>query len=249
MNSLPKIKDLKGQKIIFLNVRSLYGHFSQLEAEFKQTNFMGLCFSETWLNDKIPDGLISIQGYNLVRLDRKLEKRGGGLIIYLSKRYDWEYLDLSLNVSNEDLELMSVLIKRPCQKDICLSLAYVPPKSNLNRMTDCLDSLANKINEHGTEWVLGGDLNVDFLSKSPHNRKLRIIGNFAKRNTLTQLISKPTRSAQTTSSLLDHIYCNNIDNVSESGVVTYGLSDHDITYTILKRNLPNKERFHLASET
>lgn len=90
--------------------------------------------------------------------------------------------------------------------------------------------------------ILGGDFNVDFMSKSPHNRKLCIIANYAIRNTLTQLISKPTRTTQTSETLIDHIYSNNPDSISTSGTLSYGLSDHDMTYTVLKKNLPSKRK-------
>lgn len=242
MNSLSTIKDCKGQKVIFLNVRSLYGNISQIQTEFNKSNFLCLGFSETWLNMNIVDSMVHIDGYNIIRLDRKSGKKGGGLMIYILKRFGWEYLAQSLNVSNTDLELVTILIKRPNQKDLCLSFVYAPPKSNPNKMIDHLDALANRVTESGKEWVIGGDFNVDFLTKAPHNRKLRIVGNFAKRNALTQLISKPTRIAQTTSTLLDHIYSNTPDNVCQSGVLSYGLSDHDITYLVLKRNLPNKKK-------
>ena len=46
----------------------------------------------------------------------------------------------------------------------------------------------------------------------------------------TQLINTPTRVTANTSSLIDHIYTNNRDKVSQAGVIETGISDHFITY-------------------
>lgn len=75
-----KIEDLrnsKGQKI-FLNVRSLYKHISELTLEFSLSNFTALCFCETWLNSTMDSRLINIPGFNTVRLDRCRACHGGG---------------------------------------------------------------------------------------------------------------------------------------------------------------------------
>lgn len=59
---------------------------------------------------------------------------------------------------------------------------------------------------------------------------------------LTQVIKKPTRVSTTRASIIDHIYINSVYRVNHSGVITYGLSDHDIVYISLKHNLPKKDK-------
>ena len=49
-----------------------------------------------------------------------------------------------------------------------------------------------------------------------------------------QLIDKPTRVTQNSSTLLDHIYTNKKDKISQSGVIETGISDHFITYCTRK---------------
>lgn len=78
--SMQELKDEKGQKIIFLNTRSLINHISELQTEFNRTKFTALGFCETWLNNIILSGLINIEGYRLTRIDRLGKKRGGGLL-------------------------------------------------------------------------------------------------------------------------------------------------------------------------
>ncbi len=49
-------------------------------------NFAALCFTETWLNDTIPDSTLSLPGFQLFRADRDAESmgksRGGGRYFY-----------------------------------------------------------------------------------------------------------------------------------------------------------------------
>ncbi|CAL4069256.1 unnamed protein product [Meganyctiphanes norvegica] len=53
-------------------------------------------------------------------------------------------------------------------------------------------------------------------------------------NGYTQLINKPTRVTSTTESLIDHIYTNNKNKISQSGVIESGISDHFITFCTRK---------------
>lgn len=55
--TMSELKGEKGQKIIFLNTRSLINHISELQTEFNRTNFIALGFCETWLNKNILTGL------------------------------------------------------------------------------------------------------------------------------------------------------------------------------------------------
>lgn len=55
------------------------------------------------------------------------------------------------------------------------------------------------------------------------------------------MITSNTRSAKNSATLIDHIYTNNTDDIGSSGVITYALSDHDIVYTLIKRESTKKE--------
>ncbi|KAI3374596.1 hypothetical protein L3Q82_021175 [Scortum barcoo] len=49
-----------------------------------------LCFTETWLHDNIPDSLVSLPGFQLVRGDRSCadsrKKKGGGVAVYIGEQ-------------------------------------------------------------------------------------------------------------------------------------------------------------------
>ena len=51
---------------------------------------------------------------------------------------------------------------------------------------------------------------------------------------LQQIIREPTRITSTSKSLIDHILCNNQDNIVQSRTISLGLSDHFLTFCTRK---------------
>lgn len=85
--TLTHVKSLKGMRIVHANVRSLLCHFDEVKLDLLDGPLHIVVCSETWLHPNISDNLISVNGYNLIRLDRELagkkhgRKSGGGLCI------------------------------------------------------------------------------------------------------------------------------------------------------------------------
>ena len=57
---------------------------------------------------------------------------------------------------------------------------------------------------------------------------------------LQQLISEPTRVTNTSATLIDLIFTNDLNNIAKSGVICYGISDHSIY--VIRTFIPNKRR-------
>ena len=73
--------------------------------------------------------------------------------------------------------------------------------------------------------ILLGDFNYCLKGK-----KMNKLSEMLDTQGYTQLINTPTRVTTNTASLIDHIYTNNRDKVSQAGVIETGISDHFITY-------------------
>ena len=73
----------KGLRIVHLNVRSLAKHYDELSVLFRDYDMILL--SETWLNSSFDVKLLKMKGFVLYHQNRdlKIEKRGGGLAIYM----------------------------------------------------------------------------------------------------------------------------------------------------------------------
>jgi len=76
--------------IMMGNVQSLVNKMDELtsltrsKSVFREGSVM--CFTETWLHDNVPDTIVSLAGFQLVRADSSCKesgkKKGGGVAIY-----------------------------------------------------------------------------------------------------------------------------------------------------------------------
>ena len=75
----------KGITIGHLNIRSINRKLEEVVRILDQGDLEILCITESWLNKSVPDHMISICGYNLLRHDRTKDsgkQTGGGIIVY-----------------------------------------------------------------------------------------------------------------------------------------------------------------------
>lgn len=124
--NLSHLSMMRGIKIAFLNIRSLMTNINSLKHELNNVTLTALGISESWLNTKILDVLVNIDGYNVFRLDRAISKRGGGVAIFVRNDLDVESVPSEYNVSNNNVEVLSVFVKFPSQKNYLISTVYVP---------------------------------------------------------------------------------------------------------------------------
>ena len=122
----------------------------------------------------------------------------------------------------------------------CQSLnVYRPPKDNFQvfneSIAECLDNI---LLSGDFELFVIGDFNID-LSDTQNPNSKTIIETFQHYG-LCQHILNPTHfSKNSPPSLIDHIYSNS-KYIKEHGNITLNISDHDLVYTVKKRNkLPN----------
>ena len=81
------MENIKGFKVGMLNVRSLWPHIDEVRHHFGCFDILGIC--ETWLNPLMTSQMVSLHGHKMFRLDRTMDKRGGGgggLAIYISDK-------------------------------------------------------------------------------------------------------------------------------------------------------------------
>ena len=176
-------------------------------------NFDVVCLTETWLREHIHNNVLSINGFNLVRLDRKTRIHGG-VCTYIKDSIQFSILD---DLIDPLYEVLWIII-RPARlprgiSSIVIGTVYHPPNANdsamLTYLMDCLSSVESKHPNSGI--LLLGDfngLNVANL-KSSFNLK--------------QIVKFPTRGQNTLDFILTNLqdFYNNPDKRSP-----FGLSDH-----------------------
>lgn len=229
---IDQVSALKGLKIFLWNVRNLFPKIDVVREFARSVGGIDLiCVNETWLKPELPDGLISIDGYMLIRNDR-LQKRGGGSCIYVSKRLNHEKLPNMVN--NSDIELMCITLNGDglhSQGKICVALAYRPPGGDSDVATERLSESIQQLNETNLyEIVLLGDLNWDCLH-SDNGNILELCNTLG----LRQVIDTPTRITCNSQTLLD-VILTDMKNIAYCGSVNRNVSDH-LPVFIVKKGL------------
>ena len=88
-----------------------------------------MAFTETWLNDCMPNSMIQLPGYRIFRQDRMGESvkvRGGGIAI-AQGIVDFFNADRTISTYTKDLEQCLAKLDIPHMKPIRLGVVYGPP--------------------------------------------------------------------------------------------------------------------------
>ena len=241
---LNDITRLNGLKMGHLNVCSLRNKKDQIIQLLLDSDLDIIGLSETNLDETCPSAAYDITGYTFLRQDRRdhsVRMSGGGLALYIRNGLIFESLD-NLSVNDQHLEMQCTKIKLPNVRPILIFNTYRPPHGNVR---SCILSIQHVLNDtfhyNNPEIYMMGDYNIDFKrTTSPEYRALK---NLCYAYFFTQLIDLPTRITDTSATMIDLLFTNRTDIVQASGVVSLGLSDHDLIFCQRKhkrvKNLAN----------
>uniref|UniRef100_A0A3B3BNA3 Reverse transcriptase domain-containing protein n=1 Tax=Oryzias melastigma TaxID=30732 RepID=A0A3B3BNA3_ORYME len=222
-------KSRSGLGILHINVRSLLPKLDLIKIWVKSTDTDILVLSETWLNKSVPDKEISLTGYNIFRCDRP--KKGGGVAIYIKNKFQVSLIS-SLSVIKQ-FEFIALKLQMSKDQSLTIMGCYRPPSAN----SEALSSLFNHVASlNAGEFVLTGDLNLDWLSPKSDNLK-----SVCDSLNLTQLIDSPTHpniKNPSKSSLIDLILTDAPHKFTAIGIFANDLSDHCAVATVRNIKLP-----------
>nr|XP_054598774.1 uncharacterized protein LOC129163848 [Nothobranchius furzeri] len=155
--------------IVMGNVRSLANKMDELQAlsrtqpEYQQCSVM--CFTETWLQDHIPDSNVSLPGFLTVRADRDLKRgrkrKGGGVAVLVNNRWCHPgHVSVKCRLCSPDFELLAVSCRPYYLQREFTSVAIA------ENACDAISSVVTKLQtQHPNAFVaISGDFNHDSLS-------------------------------------------------------------------------------------
>ena len=238
--------NIKGLSILNFNIRSFRANIESFLTYIQQLKIILdiIVLTETWFSENQMDFISGYKQYNCYRKD----KVGGGVSIFFREDLKLKSTLLDSNIT-ENAETIRVKFRFSSGLAINIVGIYRPPSSRcqsgfLSEIEQKLESLPR--NESN---IFLGDFNIDLLSSSNFSLEL---SELMKSYYFWPKITIPThRSYQGNRTLIDHIWCNVSDN-SESGVFHAGITDHDITFTILPLNFETENvcfKFRDHSET
>ena len=205
------------------NVRSLSANYDIFSSFLKllERDIDVISLTESWLKEENKH-LYNFNNYNDYHNLRNDGRRGGGVSVYVSKKYETKVIANS-SLLLPYIETLFLEIRRE-NKKILIATVYKPNRSNDTLFVEKLTSLLNiNMKNKYDEIILSGDFNFDLLKYNDNMTQ-----NFL--NSLTSLslipvISKPTRITDNTATLIDNILLSNPINFN-SGIILTDISDH-----------------------
>lgn len=222
-------KQKKGIQICHINAQSLRPKIDEFRWTFQNSNMDIICVSETWLDESVPDSLMTLHGYKIFRSDR-LAGCGGGVAIYVKNNIISKFC--SKTGPNDKVEYIFLEIIA-FGKKMLVGCVY-RPNSSID-YTNFIIQIEALIMPY-TDIAIAGDFNSNILSESLFKDSMESLG-------LTPVnTSNPTHFTRTNSTLLDLIFVGD-----KSKVLLYDqlsascFSKHDLVFVTYDFALDQKE--------
>ena len=234
---IKKVNKHTGLKVAHLNIRSLFNKFEEIKHILCKSQLDILCLTETWLDNTITDNELYINGYKIERRDRN--RTGGGVMMYIKEHLNYNLRkDISIIQPNIENIWIQIDWKKKSKSPFLISCIYRPPSSNVEYYNGILDMIEKASFEDKHIFILG-DLNYDYtINESLCNNPLHYIENLYG---LSQLITKPTRVTNKSSTLIDVILSSKPEYHHCTDVFRFSLSDHFMIYTCIDAPLQHKK--------
>ena len=231
-NCLSNSKKQHGLSILHFNVRSLPKHKQTLEELMVELhNYPDiLAISETKLNDeKIKTNCSKLPHYNFIFSNSSTN--AGGAAIYVLNTLKYTRRE-DLEFKTDDSENIFIEINVTNRKAIVIGLVYRHPSSDFTAFQDKFTETLNKLNHSKLEYIISGDFNID-LFKVESNSKICNYLSAIYTEGCNSLINKPTRITETSATLLDHMYSNMTNQITNRGILRFDISDYLPTFCCL----------------
>ena len=222
-------------KLLHVNIRSLSKHITTISNmivnEFN-TPIDIICFSETKLEDPNPNDVLTdayqieqvqLPGYKFIHNPSKTNAGGTG--IYVSQLYSMvKRPDLDIQIDGEcEASFIEIISDSKNEKNVIVGSLYRHPHENFDEFFSAFSHVVEKIRKK--YWlIIMGDFNIDVKDHSCTNT--RTYKNLLLSLDLRNLISLPTRVAESTETVIDHCITNLPPTSIESGVIQDDISDH-----------------------
>ena len=183
-----------------------------------------ISISETWLteNDNILD--YKLDGYHCPVFSNRQGRHGGGVMIYIHNTITNYKLNKTLSYSDNYNHCLVIDFVKNNKKHSYIN-CYRSPTDTTDTFIDRLDDILCKVKNN--ICIIAGDFNYNLLNISIHN-KTEEYYNTLTAHSFKPLITKPTRIADNSKTLIDHIWSNNLSEESSSKSYIYitDISDH-----------------------
>lgn len=146
----------------------------------------------------------------------------GGVALYVHHNLNSVEVEKMSMAVDDIMECITVEIAMEKTKNLQISCIYRSPGTDINIFTDHLTEMYSNNNKN---IFICGDFNIDLLKVHAH-KPSELFLNSMYSMMFYPKITRPTRITSHSSTLIDNIFTNVIDNKVESGIIINDISDH-----------------------
>ena len=239
MNSLTQSISDSSLKLFHLNISSLSKHIDSLEQLLATSHidFDIVAISESRILNDCSTSHLNLTNYSLDYCCS--EASAGGTAIYIKNSISYKSRpDLKIYKSRE-LESNFIEIINPNKTNFIIGCIYRHPNMDLNEFNEIfLNDLLDRLSKENKKVFLLGDFNVDLLKYDNHILTNEFLDSLSSNLFLPNIIL-PTRITNSSKTLIDNIFSNQLSNDIISGNLTVSISDHLPQFCIFPEILSN----------
>ena len=234
--------------ILHLNVRSILNN-EKFDAFKTFLHLTGIhwdvvCVSESWLNSDV-EKFRHIEGYTAF-FEHRLERTGGGVAVYIRNNSvtSCDRLQIKSPTGSESIFIQCNL---PLSK-VIIGQIYRPPNTCPALFIEEFSGILELISRTSSYTCIAGDFNFDLFHMFA-DANVNAFFHLLLSHGFLPSISLATRQSDEKVSLLDNIYCNNVDSTDGSGLIYDDLSDHFPVFQTLKVKKPYPKEKRTATKS
>ena len=227
----------KDLSVLHMNIRSLPLHFDELLTLLGNIGIDFQLIGLTEIKDSVDSPIstnIDIPGYKFHHTPS--QSAAGGVGIYVRSNLDANKR-LDLCSSTCEFESVWIEIENAKSKNILCCCAYRHPSSDINSFLDHMQETLSKIANENKIAIIMGDFNINLLNFENHTLSSDFINTMFS-NHFQPLILQPTRVTDSTSTLIDNIFSNDLSCKVISGNILVQISDHFPQFSIFNNSAP-----------
>jgi exonuclease III len=218
--------------ILHQNIRSIRNKSEELTNSLKRDEIDPhvLCFSEHHMVEQ--DLLLyKLFGYTLGSSYSRQTFQKGGVCIFVREDLCCNRTDVSYYCEEKNFETYAVLLEIKGFHIIIICI-YRSPPGDFGHFLRLLDATLKYLQKPKTEFVICGNINVDYITDNHRKQQLSLLLNTYN---LVHTVDFPMRVIRNLGTEIDNIFVDNyrVNSFKISSIVN-GLSDHDAQYLILE---------------
>ena len=214
-------------KIFHQNIIALKSKVDELSNSLLPEYPHILCLTEHHLKDYEIDNL-PVEHFNLGSKFCRHEFKNGGVCIFIHEDLEFNSIPLDKYCKEKDIEVCALQLNITPKQQFILAV-YRSPSGTFTIFLKNLDSVLNTWYSSGTEFVICGDININYLENCKKRQQLDAL---LRTYNQTGTVSFPTCKTNASVTATDNIFVTRTKNYSIYPHIN-GLSDHEAQLIVI----------------